>query len=300
MNTSKIFTDALVKQQTGRENPEPGYFGRTDYLSEDAWEALIKGMADEHKQQYGGGSGGELEEKDGKPPKMAAYFSSSRFIYTLSKEISGLRFEEKLPTTVGGIANMDGYREKDDKFIFVEAKCREPYDHHAEQTVKQAYKGVYRWLRENMRRVFSCVMEDGENNNMRVVFFCKGEVVAHFDIKQMICHLLGVATKFLQPLDKKGTKWQDFDKIHFLYLLFDPTQLPLSGAEQTAVMGIYHDTCSSANNYHFEEMFAHTVDYLVSLRNEKKKPVPDETYLNKLKAAFEFTLCSQHDYHTYF
>jgi hypothetical protein len=101
-------------------------------------------------------------------------------------------------------------------------------------------------------------------------------------------------------LDKKGTKWQDFDKIHFLYLLFDPTQLPLSGDEQTAVMEIYHDTCSSAKHYHFEEMFAHTVDYLVSLRNKNNKPVPDEAYLNKLKAAFKFTLCSQHDYHTYF
>lgn len=303
MNASKIFTDALVKQQTGHENPEPGYFGRTDYLSEDAWEALIKGMADEHKQQYGGGSGGELEPKGTKPPKMAAYASSSRMMYTLSTQehdISGIRFEEKLPTTVGGIANMDGYREKNGEFIFVEAKCREPYDHHAEQTVKQVYKGVYRWLRDKMPRVFSCVMEECDNNDMRVVFFCKGEVVAHFDIKQMICHLLGVATKFLQPLDKKGTLWQDFDKIHFLYLLFDPTQLPLSGDKKTAVMEIYHDTCKSAKHYHFEEMFAQTVDYLVSLRNENNKPVPDEAYLNKLKAAFKFTLCSQHDYHTYF
>ena len=53
---------------------------------------------------------------------------------------------------------------------------------------------------------------------MQVAFAWEDQKVEHFDIKQMICHLLGVATKFLQPLDKKGTKWQDFDKIHFLYL----------------------------------------------------------------------------------
>jgi hypothetical protein len=135
---------------------------------------------------------------------------------------------------------------------------------------------------------------------MKVQFYQHDTVVVHFDIKQMICHLLGIATMFLQPLDKGATKWLEPSQILFLYLLYDPSTLPLSGDKRMAVMDIYCDTCKIAKGYPFREMFAEVVEYLVSLRKEHNKPVPGAAYLERLKAAFDFELCSQNDFHTYF
>ena len=312
MSISRVFTDALIHEQVQNENLQRGYLltpdggPNNDYLCKDtSWKTLLDEMHWEHRKQYGDGSGGELDEKNGRPPKMAAFASSSRMIYNLSKEIPNFRFEEQLSTTVGGIANMDGYREKDNTYIFVESKCREPYDHSVKQAIKRNYQDIYKYLREKMPRVFSCVMEDipdADNgkepqNKMNVVFFCQGRVVAYFDIKQMICHLLGVVTKFL---DSENDLIQNLNVIQFLYLLYNPSKLEMEDSDKAEVMRVFEDTCWMANYYHFEKMFGHVVDYLVELRNKNNKPVPDDTSIKKLKTAFDFKLCDQFDYHSYF
>ena len=255
------------------------------YLSNAAWAAHLAGMSEAHCRQYGDGSGGELEEKNDRPPKMAAFASSSRMIYRLSKDIPGFCFEEQLHTVIGGVANMDGYLEQENGYIFVEAKCREPYSHGLVQTIKQNYKPLYVYLREKMPRVFSCVMEDvPDSRDMRVAFFCKGESVQYFDIKQMICHLLGVANRMLTR--------KEYDKsILFLYLLYDPTGLTLPAE----IMKIYRSTCDAANGYRFEEMFGHIVDYLIT----EKGIACEESDAQHLKASFCFVLCNQVDYKNY-
>ena len=48
-------------------------------------------------------------------------------IYNLSNKKEGVHFEKKFPTTVGGTANIGGFFEDDNRYIFVEAKCHEPY-----------------------------------------------------------------------------------------------------------------------------------------------------------------------------
>jgi len=163
MSIKDNFTKALIKEQTASGELHCGYNGYDEYLQKDtSWKALLEGMKEEHKSQYGNGSGGELEEKDGRPPKMAAFASSSRFIYTLSTrrhDIPNFKFEEQLPTTVGGVANMDGYQELGNRYTFVEAKCREPYSHSVKQAIKRNYREIYAYLRDKMPRVFSCVME---------------------------------------------------------------------------------------------------------------------------------------------
>lgn len=258
------------------------------YLDNKSWQAVKDEMSDEHLAQYGAGSGGELEEKDGKPPKMAAFASSSRMIYNLSKDIPNFRFEEKLSTTVGGTANMDGYLERENEHVFVEAKCREPYGHQAEQVIKQAYKPIYCWLREKMPRIFSCVMEDCEDNNMRVVFFRKGKVVAYFDIKQMICHMLGIATRLLKKPDDKG--------VLFLYLLYNPENLYLGDKTIDVVQSIWKDTCEAANSYRLDEMFGHIVDFLIQEKGIKA----NEKTVAHLKGTFQFKLCDQNTYSSFF
>lgn len=301
MSIKDNFTKALIEEQTASRALLCGYNGNNEYLQKHtSWKELLDGMKEEHKNQYGKGSGGELKEEKGNPPKMAAFASSSRFIYTLSartNDIPGFKFEEQLPTTVGGVANMDGYQELGGKFTFVEAKCREPYSHSVEQAIKRNYKDIYAYLREKMPRVFSCVMEDipdaldgkEPQNKMNVVFFCHNKVVAYFDIKQMISHLLGVATKFLES---NGALLGTVDKIQFLYLLYNPSNLNMEVKDKSEVISVYEDTCWCATHYHFEEMFGHIVDYLAP----KVCPgIPAED-LAPLKDSFSFKLCDQTSY----
>ena len=286
MNILKEFDAALATQ----EKRERGYqIGEKppyeNYLSNTAWDAYVAAMSLEHRRQYGQGSGGELEAKNGRPPKMASVASSSRFIYELSKDIPGFVFEKQLPTIVGGEANLDGYLEKENILVFVEAKRREPYSHKAIQAIKQKYKPVYSWLRDRMPRVFSCVMEDlADDVHMNTVFFCRGEAVAYFDIKQMICHMLAVANEVLNSGTEKD--------ILFLYLLFDPAELCLSEKCRAAVDQIYGDTCWVAEEYRIEEMFCHIVDYLVA----EKGMVCTQERAARVKKSFRFVRCSQKNY----
>ena len=75
---------------------------------------------------------------------MASFGSSSRFIYELSKGISGFKFEEKLDTKVGGIANLDGFIKSNGKYIYIEAKRREIYySTHEGEEIKNVYMPVY-------------------------------------------------------------------------------------------------------------------------------------------------------------
>ena len=100
------------------------------YLDNQAWLDFKMDMASNYPtawMEYGAGSGGELKEEGPFPPKMASYGSSSRMIYRLCKDNPDFHFEYKLPTRVGGIANLDGFLETEDRYIFVEANCREPY-----------------------------------------------------------------------------------------------------------------------------------------------------------------------------
>ena len=288
MNILKEFDAALAV----RENLERGYRieGKEpyeSYLSNEAWDAYVRTMAPEHRRQYGQGSGGELEPKNGRPPKMASVASSSRMIYELSRDIPGFVFEKQLTTVLSGIANLDGYLEKEDTRIFVEAKCREPYGHKAIQTIKRNYKPVYSYLREKMPRVFSCVMEDLPDEEMRTVFFCRGEAVASFDIKQMISHMLAVANEALHGGTEK--------KILFLYLLFDPSGLPLSDGCRAEVERIHADTCRTAERYRMEEMFGHIVNFLIAERGV----VCTVAQAEAVKKNFRFVLCDQEQYRAY-
>lgn len=314
MSITEKFTEALVKEEMQSKGFKRGYRVKTtqevydDYLQDDpqcqdtSWKQLRNHMDKKHVAQYKKGSGGELEEKDGKPPKMAAFASSSRMIYTLfAPKIEDVDFEEQLPTTIAGVANMDGYLKNAGKYTFVEAKCREPYNHSVKQAIKRNYHDVYDHLRKMMPRVFNCVMEnipDAENgkepqNKMNVVFFCHNKVVAYFDIKQMISHLLGVATKFLES---NAALVSEVEKLQFLYLLYNPSDLTMEAEDKAAVMAVYNDTCWCARHYHFEEMFGHIVDFLVP----ELCPKADKVLLQALKDAFHFDLCDQHSYMEYF
>lgn len=284
--------DAFDAAIASSENLESGYVvnNRTyySYLSNEEWSIWLSKMSEEHRCQFDNGSGGELEPKNGRPPKMASFASSSRMIYKLSKDIPGFQFEKQLPTKVGGTANLDGYLERKNTQIYIEAKCREPYSHASIQTIKQNYKPLYSYLREKMPRIFSCVMEDiSDSREMRVVFFCKGKLVQYFDIKQMICHMLGIANDMLNPNSSKS--------VLFLYLLYNPCNLNLPEEYAEDVLRIYQDTCWAATSYDFTEMYGHIVDYFV----RERKISLSEAQIDAIKKSFRFALTDQTTYLNY-
>ena len=188
-----------------------------NYMSNEGWEEFKNDMSYEHKQQYKDGHGGELNEKGDTPPKMASFGSSSRLIYLLSKDVTGFSFEEKLSTKVGGPANLDGYLKTEEHDIYVEAKCREIYGSYANQKISNVYKKVYDFIRErngyfNYRET---EIKD-DKRHFKCTFTWDDKEIIHFDIKQLICHFLGICANILNK--KKNAN----PNVKFIYLIFNP------------------------------------------------------------------------------
>lgn len=284
--TDAVFAAEQEKTGIGRGYLTSGGVEYSSYLDNASWSAMVQAMRADHFSQYDSGKGGELLEKKGAPPKMASLISSSRMIYLLSKEIEGFTFEAKRSTVVGGVANLDGYLRREGEVFYVEAKRREPYDHPAIQKIKVNYRPVYEWLRDRMDTVFECVMEDRGNEEMNVVFACRGRITTSFDIKQMVCHLLGIAAYHLRQEQVPGA-------VNFLYLLFDPSDLTIDPQYADEILRIHQETVQAARRYHFEQMFGHIVDYLVACHG-----FPNDN-AQTLKEVFRFRLCDQITYHKY-
>lgn len=284
MGILEDFAEAMTRYEQSKGIPG-GY--RMDgkapypfYMSNEAWNAMLNEMSESVKNQFGAGSGGELEEKDGKPPKMAAFFSSSRMMYLLSKEWSGFEFEKKMPTYVGGVANLDGYHVSAGRTICVEAKCREIYGHKSPERVSDKYLEVYRFLAEAMPQVFDFRAVSLENGWSNVEFFCQGHRVEGFDLKQMICHLLAIAGSLLR--EEKVP-----ERLIFLYVIYDPCNLPLKPESRERILQIHARTMEDAKNLDMVKMFGHIVDYLV-LDNR----VDVKADLDKVKQVFSYIPCS--------
>lgn len=291
MSIIRDFTEAVVKDESGKLGISVGYevMGRkpcTEYMSNKAWDKFKREMSEKHIAEFGKGSGSEMDDSPGNVPKMASMISSSRMIYMLSREIDGFSFEAKRYTAVGGEANLDGYLHRDDRIFYVESKCREPYNHEAIEELSVKYQAVLAYLRET-KNAFDCVMERISDRKMRVAFFCDGKPINGFDIKQMICHLLGIAAYHLRAEEEPKP-------ISFLYLLYDPRELVFPEKTSAEILEIYEKTCQAALGYRFEELFGHIIDYLVDVKNLPGK------HRETLKRLFTFDLCSQHDYQSKF
>lgn len=284
----RAFTEAVTDSERKKTGVGSGYHtsnGKVydSYMDQASWDLFLQDMSAEHRSHFDHGGGGELREENGRPPKMASFISSSRMIYQLSKDIPGFVFEAKRPTIVGGTANLDGFLEKENTVYYVEAKLREPYSHQTVQKIKVNYKPVYAWLRERMPGIFECVMEDCGSREMDVVFCREGSAVIGFDIKQMICHLLGIAAFHLrQPRIPES--------VRFLYLLYDPSGLSIEADHGDEIKRIRRDTALAAEQFDFELMFRHIVDYLIECH-----ALPSD-HACALKQAFHFQLCSQKTY----
>ena len=121
---------------------------------------------------------------------------------------------------------------------------------------------------------------------MEVEYFSDGEKLEHFDIKQMICHLLGVATGVL-----KG----EFSKkqIDFIYLLYDPTELVLELDIKNSINDIYERTCYECNIIDYAKLLRVIFTFL---NEEKYGKVISNEDIDDIINKFTFTLASQDFY----
>ncbi len=295
INTSKLslnqVLDYAIMQNETAKNPElkSGYkIGNRiyyNYLEKDYFNAFVMKMQKKYEiayKMYRAGSGKELEENK-YPPKMASFGSSSRMIFNIMKDTKGFLFEKQLPTTVGGTANLDGFMETDSKYIFVEAKCREPYST-KNNVYDRKYEELYKYISNSNKTNISCDIEDIEGNSKetKVTFKVNDKSIHNFDMKQMISHLLGVATGFLNG------KFEIKD-IEFIYLLFDPTVIEIKDEKaKTQIYEIYKNTCDECNATDFKALFEIIVDYLKAYKKWNK-----DFKTSDLTDRFSFKLCSQ-------
>lgn len=260
-----------------------------NYLSKDEWKIFVSDMKTNYPSafiQYGAGSGGEMKDSKNYPPKMASYGSSSRMIFNLSKHLckSGFQFEYKLPTRIGGIANLDGFMQKADRYIFIEAKCREPYGEKS-HLIENAYEKLYEYINEDSECNLN-IKYQAHDKKIKVDF-CVGDIkINRYDIKQMICHLLGIAVKFLNnPTDKK---------ISFLYLCYNPNLIAIDNEKhRNKIANVYGEMCKECHTINHQELFRVIMMYLHKKRNVGIATIDE---INKMVDNFEFDLCDQSNY----
>ncbi|MBQ8683022.1 MAG: hypothetical protein IJ518_00715 [Clostridia bacterium] len=178
------------------------------YYSREAFGAFLSEMQSEkyapYYQAYAKGKGSELKEQPGKygvtPPKMASVASSSRFCYLALRDgASGLgggsrvQFEHacRIQGIFGTAPQLDAYIP--DKNIYVEAKCHEIFDLH---TIKMATK-YWDYLYGRGNDFGLPVLERPDTDTFVIPAAVFGIDKSHtlFDIKQFLCHLLGIASQ---------------------------------------------------------------------------------------------------------
>ena len=296
MKIDETLDYAIMRDETLKNpNLKSGYIidGRPygQYLDNKCFDDFINDMKTNYPiayKMYGEGSGSELELRKSRwgtfsPPKMASFGSSSRMIFNLMKDTKGFLFEKQLPTTVGGTANLDGFMETDDKYIFVEAKCREPYGK-KDDKIYRKYEKLYNFINQSEKTNVSCDILPIDEIYMKVTFKMNDNPIHNFDMKQMISHLLGVATAFLNG------KFE-IKNIEFIYLLFNPTLIEIKDEKARGkIYEIYKNTCNECNASDFKALFEVIIDCLKSLKKWNK-----DYKTNDLTDRFTFKLCSQED-----
>lgn len=172
------------------------------YLSNADFDKFVSEMEQKYNhafEEYSKGQGGELKEKR-YPPKMAALASSSRMIYLTCRDIPGFEFEKKLPAGGDyGTPNLDGYLHTSTQEIFVEAKCHEMFS-----TPKDEIADCYLDLYEKIGKEGQFAYKDKS-------FWWNGNKIKRLDLKQLICHYLGIINMF-----KADPSLQN-QKIRFIY-----------------------------------------------------------------------------------
>lgn len=161
-------------------------------------------------------AGNEVEERSGKPPKMASVASSSRFCYLAlrngAEALGGsgaVEFEHecRIKGIKGTAPQLDAYVA--DGNMFIEAKCHEIFDSHRAVFAMQYWELLFG---ENNDFGFPPLQSPASDRfEIQPEVFGIHKRNPMFDIKQLICHLLGI----------KSNKKKD-ESAKLVYLFFKP------------------------------------------------------------------------------
>lgn len=276
----------IAKKQSEGGNPDCGYSidGRlyNAYLTNEEWSEFVRVMPPAIKKQFRDGSGGEMRERKTRygnrvPPKMASYGSSSRMLYGLAKDIPNFNFEYKLPTRIGRPAHLDGFIKNGN--LYIEAKCREIYGGKGE--VKTDYDPLYDYLSSSIKLGY-------ERNDKKVTFYWNKQEIKHFDLKQMICHLLGIANNLL---------YRGITPVNFLYLVYQPTQNLLSymkDKDYRKIQEIWEQEKQEAESIDFKQLYYYIALYLHTKMNVGRDNTTKQ--IEKMAGGFSFSFCTQNDF----
>ena len=260
-----------------------------NYMDNETWDAFILEMKGNYPlawAEYSLAYGEELKGKHGHPPKMASYGSSSRMIYLLSRKILNFQFEYKLHTTIGGsYAYLDGYLFRNGTNFYIEAKCREPYDF-KKQPIPAAYKELY----EHLTAVaigFASKIVEYDDGRLNVDFYIQEKKIKLFDLKQTICHLLGIAAYNL--------KYPTNEKTHFVYLLYNPSAVEeyIEPKYRNEIFKIYNTELMECHSIPMRELYGAIMNYLHKVKTIGSA---SDDEVKAMIDSFSFDCCDQKGY----
>lgn len=174
------------------------------YYNREAYKKFIAEMQsakyNKFYDQYNRGQGSELIEKGNKPPKMASVASSSRFCYLALRDVckqfstnGNIIFEHgcKINGVRGTGAQLDAYLPEEN--IYFEVKCHEIFGNHENTLSKSYWKLLYG--RENDFGFPHAECPQITEFQFKLSDFGVEKRKARFDVKQLLCHLLGIASQ---------------------------------------------------------------------------------------------------------
>lgn len=214
MGKEELLIDALKK---GHPVNEKGYF--------DSYKENIFGgqMSSKHQDMFEYGSGGELHSK------AEAIHSSSMLSYNFfhwidekhpfiwdGTKYTQVFFEVKMKTIINSPApaNMDVVLidENWQRLLFIESKFTE-YTKTTKFELSNSYKEERKWYNKSV------------NWEKIVDYIPPKEYKYKEGLKQLICHLFGIHSQFIEPCETFKNKKVDFTtaKLKFITLIFEPS-----------------------------------------------------------------------------
>ena len=211
MVSTKKWFDGLIRENLEKAGYGPfGYELNNKtypmYYTKGAFQAFqneMKRSYPRHYERYRNGHGSELKETS-TPPKMASVASSSRFAYLALRDgaqaIGGTEYVEfehacRIRGVRGTPPQLDACTtdEKGDP-IYVEVKCHEIFDPHTVGLRAAYWENIY-----GEKNAFGFpVKQDKPANTVFHIppeLFGIGQEDLMVDIKQLLCHLMGIASQ---------------------------------------------------------------------------------------------------------
>ena len=249
MSKIREVLDCAIRDAEG--NRKGGYVGKSgkiypNYMHNEEWAEYKKMIPDEVKEKL-------KKETEGVPPKMACFGSSCRIAYDKLNSVEGVEFEKILSTIVSrGMANLDAYVKRGNLDIFVEAKCHEIYGSHRIVEVSEVYLPVF----DKLQEFFTYAAEKSKKGYVKCSFKVKEQEILHFDLKQLICHFLGITAGLLNGAIKSK-------KVCFVYLIFNPHHIKdrICDKYRKKILDQYDKTIEEINLFDMEKLFEAIFEY---------------------------------------